>query len=234
MKVSIIAHTQDADRLLVKVKDTRLMTSENIASKDEEDSASINEALHYISQTIKSSWEFVDYTFLIEGVSRAFTHQFVRNRTGSYAQQTMRMLDVDGFSYETGPTILADEEATKTYVHAMQEINKVYNQLIKMGVAVEDARGILPTNIHTNIIAKFNLRSLSDLVASRSSVRTQGEYRAVLDEMILKVMEIHPWADDFLVGRKFAAANQLSCVIGESNYSTEHKTRLHKALDALR
>src|SRR4051812_12726429 len=64
--------------------------------------------LEYMANTIPSSWEFCDYTFMIEGVTRAFTHQFVRSRTWSFAQQTMQVLDVStgpGWDYLTGPSI---------------------------------------------------------------------------------------------------------------------------------
>src|SRR5216683_1754611 len=49
--------------------------------------------LEYMAKTIPSSHEFVHYTWMIEGVSRAFTHQFVRSRQFSFAQQTHRILD---------------------------------------------------------------------------------------------------------------------------------------------
>jgi thymidylate synthase ThyX len=49
--------------------------------------------------------------------------------------------------------------------------------------AIEDARGVLPTNIHTNIVAKFDLRTLADTMRKRASTRTQGEYRDVMDGM---------------------------------------------------
>jgi hypothetical protein len=62
------------------------------------------EELDYIAKTIRSSWEMVDYTFQITGVTRAFTHQFVRTRTGSYAQQSQRSVDMS-----TGIEVLMPE-----------------------------------------------------------------------------------------------------------------------------
>lgn len=234
MKVTLISSTPHAEYVLVAAKNTRLMNSDELLKIQYLTDDELKEQLKYISDTIKSSWEFVDYTFLIEGVSRAFTHQFVRNRTGSYAQQTMRMIDVNGFGYHTGPSILSNTEAMEIYAKTMRCINDAYNELISIGVEIEDARGVLPTNIHTNIVAKFNLRSLSDLTASRSSVRTQEEYRDVLEAMTKEVLEIHPWADDFITGRKFNAAKQIAIMIDESNASNDYKIKLHKALDALR
>ena len=48
--------------------------------------------IEYMANTVPSSWEFCDYSFMITGVTRAFTHQLVRTRTASYAQQAMRVL----------------------------------------------------------------------------------------------------------------------------------------------
>ena len=189
--------------------------------------------LEYISNTIKSSWEFIDFTFMIEGVTRAFTHQFVRNRMGSYAQQTMRILDVSGFDYLTGPTIQTDNQLA-IYEGMMDDIQSAYDQLIESGVAIEDARGILPTNIKTNIVAKYNLRTLSDMMISRSSPRTQGEFRDVIELMYEEVIKVYPWLIMFLRDKKHNAANQLDSIIASDYEGTEKYLPYIKLVDILR
>ena len=88
MKVKLINYTDDAKNLLLFTKNTRLMNVENAydAIKKWPDEKKQGE-LDYMLRTIKSSWEFVEYTFDIRDVTRAFTHQFVRTRQASYAQQ---------------------------------------------------------------------------------------------------------------------------------------------------
>ena len=214
MKVTLINHTSDAVNTLLFTKNTRLQMSASNMDRVKELSLDQKvKELAYIANTIKSSWEFVDFTFMIEGVSRAFTHQLVRNRTGSYAQQTMRILDVSGFDFVTGPSIAEDEELCGIYADMMGLLDDTYNLLIEKGATIEDARGILPTNICTNIVAKYNLRSLSDMMASRASPRTQGEYRDVIEGMYQEVTKVMPWADDFLRGRKYEAATALDSLI---------------------
>ena len=151
--------------LLIFTKSTRLTMSPSLM---EEISAwplhKKMEELEYMANTIPSSWEYVDYTFLIEGVTRAFTHQFVRTRTNSYAQQTMRVLDVSegrGWDYLTGPSIESDEDSKRIYHIEMERIGEAYRGLITCGAKIEDARGILPTNILTNIVCKTSPRALS-------------------------------------------------------------------------
>lgn len=188
-----------AANVLVFTKQTRLEMDPSLMEKIEAMSDDeIMRELEYMANTIPSSWEFVSYTFLIRNVTRAFTHQFVRTRTGSYAQQTMRVLNVDGWTYGTGPTIAQDAARKQAYDNAMGLIGNVYNDLISDGAAIEDARGVLPTNIHTNIVAKFDLRTLADTMRKRASSRTQGEYRQVLDLMVAEVLRVHPWARMFI------------------------------------
>jgi flavin-dependent thymidylate synthase len=235
MKVKLLSYTNNAEDLLLFTKNTRLKMSpfllDEISSWTPEKK---KEELDYMVNTIKSSWEFVDYVFIIEGVSRAFTHQFVRNRQGSYAQQTMRMLDVSGFEYVTGPSIENNPDLNYKYHAIMEIINEEYQKLIEGGAAVEDARGILPTNICTNIVAKYNLRTLSELVASRASPRTQAEFRSVMDAMYEAVIEVHPWAKPFLHDQKFDALKVLESHIIDTYEGTDKITMLLKKIDILR
>ena len=160
--------------------------------------------LDYMLNTIRSSWEFIDYTFNIREVSRGFTHQFVRTRQASYAQQSQRTVDMFGFSYYVPERIENNPEALEAYDNAMTDIADAYQKLREF-VPAEDARGILPTNIHTNIVAKFNLRTLSEMAKSRLSPRAQGEYQQVFKLMVKEVVNVHPWAEPFLTPTQWAA-----------------------------
>jgi len=199
MKVTLISHTQDAVELLLFTKSTRLTLSPHLLDEIAEmpESAKLKE-LEYMANTIPSSWEFVSYVFLVEGVSRAYTHQQVRTRAASYAQQSMRVNDMSDFDYVYSDAILAEPMAKAEVDNILQEIKFSYRSLVAAGVASEDARGILPTNIATNIICKFNLRTFVDLAKSRTGGRTQSEYQKVVNAMVDEVLKVHPWAELFL------------------------------------
>ena len=228
-----------AANVLVFTKQTRLEMKpslmEEIAAWPWE---RIQEELTYMANTIPSSWEFVEYKFLINNVTRGFTHQFVRTRTGAYAQQTMRVLNVNGWDYGTGPTVAEDPSRQAVYDVAMEEIARDYDKLIKMGAKIEDARGILPTNIHTNIVAKFDLRALADVARKRASSRTQGEYRDVLDLMIGEVLRVHPWASLFFARTFDTAAANLEALIKalpfDDGVGGKVKTDMIKLIDQMR
>ena len=239
MKVTLIDHTHNAVEKLLYTKATRLTqgeeTREKIANLSEVDKLS---ELTYMAGTIPSSWEFVTYTFEITGVTRAFTHQFVRTRTGSYAQQTMRMLPMEKFGYVVPDTIKVDKHANGLYESAMGMIQVAYDELIKSGIPIEDARGLLPTNIKTNIIAQFSLRTLSEMAKSRTGGRTQGEYRKVMNCMLDAVLEVHPWADRFLFPDRAKQIKSLEDLldnfIAEGRITTDHRTRALKILDQIK
>jgi flavin-dependent thymidylate synthase len=195
----------------------------------------IMKELAYMANTIPSSWEFVEYKFVINNVTRGFTHQFVRTRTASYAQQTMRVLNVNGWTYGTGPTIEHDEKRQQAYGQCMEKIAATYDELIAMGANIEDARGVLPTNIHTNIVAKFDLRTLADTARKRASGRTQGEYRTVMDLMKKEVMRVHPWTRLFFERTFDVAAAELESKVRElPGIGDEERTRMIKLIDQLR
>lgn len=234
MKVTLLASTENAKELLVFTKRTRLqMSADGFEEIFKLPEAEIKAELEYMVNTIKSSWEFMDMTFMIEGVSRAFTHQFVRNRTGSYAQQTMRILEMDGFEYVTGPGIQTDMQKM-VYDKAMDDIQTAYDTLISLGVPIEDARGILPTNICTNIVVKHNLRSLSQMMASRASSRTQNEYRQVIDAMYDEAVKAHPWVGEFLRDGKTHACNRLESIIHNHFDGTAYLNDYIKLVDQIR
>jgi len=227
--------------ILLFTKNTRLTMSPAAMSDISSMSKEVkNQQLTYMANTIPSSWEFVDYTFIIEKVTRAFTHQFVRSRHCSFAQQTMRVLDVDGWDYGTGPTI--DDTPTKNldmnnkqlYQRTMEDIDVSYRELIASGVAIEDARGVLPTNILTNIVAKMNMRTFVELVRKRSSPRVQGEYRFVLEQMKKAVHIVHPWIDLFIERTFEKAAKDLENAIQNNVNDSMLQMDMIKLIDQMR
>lgn len=217
MRVTLLSATPNALEVLIFTKNTRLTMSgtglaEVMAWPEEKKAAE----LRYMRNTIQSSWEFVDYVFAIEGVTRAFTHQLVRHRVGtSFAQQAQRVVNMEGFHYlATGEDLACGRDSVErstadgiydtgenpanVYDNTMLDINRGYNELLRLGVKPQDARGVLPTNVLTNIVFKANLRTLHEMALKRLCVKAQGEFQDVFREIVDAVVSAHPWADDFL------------------------------------
>jgi flavin-dependent thymidylate synthase len=195
MKVTLISHTPDALNLLLRTKGTRLAHQSDPSTWTDEQR---QEHLDYMRDTIRSSWEFVDYTFEINDVTRVFTHQLVRTRTGSYAQEAQRVVDASQNGILMPEPFADDDAMMKEWDSASARSIEAYLNLCDMGAARQDARGILPNNILTNIICKFNLRTLSAMAELRLCTRTQGEYQNVFRAMRAAVIAVHPWAEPFL------------------------------------
>jgi hypothetical protein len=201
--------------------------------------------LRYMAATVPSSWEFCDFMFLIEGVTRAFTHQFVRTRTLSFAQQAMQVLRVDrgaGWQYHTGTTILANDMAREAYDKTMETIAITYTALADTdGIHTEDARGVLPTNILTNIVAKGNLRVWADLLRKRASPRNQGarpgsegEWAVVHRELKRLMTDALPWTDLFVNRTADKVAADMYAMLEELPPELKLlKTNITKGIDQL-
>lgn len=198
----------EAGALLIFTKSTRLeMTSgglQDIVDKCRKDEDWMMTELDYMAKTIRSSWEFLDVTFAIRGVSRACAQQITRTRFtpidgdlfGSYAMQSQRVTDMSEMGWHNPhppATMLHDD-----FEDCMRGAMTNYQQMVQTGAKLEDARGILPVNLHCNLIAKYNLRMLVDLVQKRESYRAQGEFNTIAREMREALVEMWPWASLFL------------------------------------
>jgi thymidylate synthase (FAD) len=164
----------------------------------------------------ESPLEHVTFTFAIEGISRACSHQLVRHRIASFSQQSQRYVDFDAFEYVTPPEIAADEEALRLYTQQMNSAAESYRKITEIlkekhfakfvaeGLdektaaqkaqkkAIEDARFVLPNACETKIIVTMNTRSLLNFFKLRCCNRAQWEIRAVAHEMLRCVSEVAP------------------------------------------
>ncbi|MEM3727483.1 MAG: FAD-dependent thymidylate synthase, partial [Candidatus Bathyarchaeia archaeon] len=136
--------------------------------------------------------EHANFTFSLEGVSRACTHQLVRHRIASYSQQSQRYVELTEVEYVKPPSILRSNEALKVFEEGLKIINEVYKTLIKMNVPLEDARYILPNAAATNIVVTMNARELLHFFELRCCLHAQWEIRKVAWEMLKKVQEVAP------------------------------------------
>ena len=146
----------------------------------------------------ESPLEHVKFTFAIEGVSRALTHQLVRHRIASYSQQSQRYVKVENFGYVIPPSIKEDEELREEFVRIMKEIQASYKKILKRfkekGItgekANQDARYILPQAVETKIVVTMNCRELLHFFEQRCCMRAQWEIRNLANEM-LKICKLH-------------------------------------------
>lgn len=221
-----------AAALLAFTKNTRLqMTPDGFQQWLDKPWHELEAELDYMVNTIPSSWEFVDLTFSIENVTRACAQQITRTRTASYAMQSQRVTDVSEMGFRMPPNAVGNFswEIEQSVGRTMDD----YKHLIEVHDAEpEDARSILPMNIHCNLLAKYNLRSWIDVVMARSSLRAQDEYREVAELMKIAVRQVYPWIDKFLVPKHDNAIKIIEDIA--VTLPTEQKRALAKAADLIR
>ena len=136
--------------------------------------------------------EHASFTFAIEGVSRALSHQFVRHRIASYSQQSQRYVEnaFGGQWYVVPESIAAKPEALELYMKLMEGIAQGYGSLLEMGIPKEDARYVLPNATETKIIVTMNARALLHFFRLRCCNRAQEEIRLMAEEMLKAVQGV--------------------------------------------
>lgn len=212
MNVKLISYTEDPVRVAGTA--TRCCTSEEISvvSIQVYETERNHRAFHHAMDSGHHSVaEHIVFTFAIEGISRACSHQLVRHRMASYSQQSQRYVKMDGFEYVIPDSIqnsnkriwltsLEDfADMFKVYDALMEDIQQVYEQMVKSGIPEEDARYILPNACCTNIVMTVNLRELIHIAELRLCTRAQWEIRELVEKMVECVVKLDEGYAQWLV-----------------------------------
>jgi thymidylate synthase (FAD) len=140
-----------------------------------------------------SPFEHASFTFGIEGISRATSHQLVRHRIASYSQQSQRYVKkTKQFEHIIPPTIKKSEALSSKFSRMMAELHVAYRELIEAGVPAEDARYVLPNAAETKIVVTMNARELRHFFRQRCCTRAQWEIRYMAELMLERVKEVAP------------------------------------------
>lgn len=170
----------------------------------------VEDAFRDIQRTkLQTPLEMVHMLWLFQDVTRAFTHQLVRYRVGTaFVQESMRffgmqkrfkVLVTHSAASSIPPEIRPDDQLKTRSGHysnldlycdgAVSAIAR-YVDLLDRGVPDEDARGVLPTNILTNIYFDCSLRTLQNIFPQRLCCQAQqGEWQPILLEMRKQIAE---------------------------------------------
>ena len=193
MKVTLLAHTPDPERVCAAAALTSYWykgASETIGVLSEKEIEDI--LTNVMGYGHVSVIEHAAFTFSIEGISRACSHQLVRHRLASYTQQSQRYVKVEDLSPVVPETIRTNPEAAERYQSCMDVLSKAYGELVALGIPNEDARFVLPNAATTNIVMTVNARELRHFFKFRCGERAQWEIRDVAREMLRLAKEIAP------------------------------------------
>jgi len=214
VKVTLLSHTPEPERIVVAAallcyQKGNPEEAYRRAGRDELRNRLFEEL---IRQGHGSTLEHPSFTFGVEGVSRACSHQFIRHRLASYNQQSQRYVDVGDPDYFVKPRSLAgdggrfEETVAQTVTYYRAIVDEYKERGIKGEQAQQDARYIIPNAGKTNLIWTTNLRNLLHVCHVRMCSRAQWEIREMLQRcrralepqfpLIAKYMVVkcHPYA----------------------------------------
>ena len=167
---------------LINATPTPLETIAKIASicYDSDPKNALKLVSHLYKNGHHSVFEHIHFTFKIEGISRACSHQLVRHRHCSFTQRSQRYCEEDGFEFITPPTI-----DTEVFLNEMTDLRNKYEHLRTVELAPnEDARYILPNACATELYLSCNLRELIHIANERLCSRAQWEIRKLVKNMV--------------------------------------------------
>ena len=186
MQVELLYHTPDPERAIATA--ARLCYAPVGASELMETMP--EERVKSVLTTIMRSGHFstlehASYTFAIDGVSRALTHQLVRHRLASYNQQSQRYVKFkDGVAVVKPESVKASPETEAAFDEAIDACVSAYKKLLDAGVPAEDARYLLPNAAESKIVVTMNVRELLHFFSLRCCNRAQWEIREMAHRML--------------------------------------------------
>lgn len=185
MLVQLLTHTPEPEQVVAAA--ARLCYSassiERLLDKSREDHAALLAKILDLGHF--SVLEHASFTFGIEGISRACSHQLVRHRIASFSQQSQRYVAVkERFAAVTPPSVAARPVLAARYAALLDECHAVYRDLVDGGVPAEDARFVLPNAAETKLVMTMNARELHHFFELRCCRRAQWEIREMATLML--------------------------------------------------
>lgn len=138
--------------------------------------------------------EVIQFHFLLEGVSRAFTHQIVRGRHAFYAQESLRFAVVEEerwlerVAYPPQYQFWTDLQRD-AWDDGVIDSNNAYDDLVNSGIPAEDARGLMPHAMTTRIHWVCSLRELLYVAGVRLCTQAQFEWRTAMASVVQALRE---------------------------------------------
>ncbi len=185
MLVQLLSHTPEPEQVVAAA--ARLCYSDSSIGQLLEKSRLERQVLlkKILEMGHLSVLEHASFSFGIEGISRACSHQLVRHRLASYSQQSQRYVSHrEPIAAVMPPSIAGRPELRDRFNTLLAEVQRTYRDFLEAGVPAEDARFILPNAAETKIVVTMNARELLHFFTLRCCRRAQWEIRLVATEML--------------------------------------------------
>ena len=172
-----------------------------------EDKITDTSAKKFVKMIIKSGHEAVIEHFNITVkfiTDRGISHEIVRHRIASYAQESTRYVNYskDKFGSEITvikPTHISSEDVNGNYSDSYEDwyigcktAEESYFKLIADGCKAQIARSVLPTCTKTEIIMTTNLREWRHFLKLRTSKAAHPDIRVIAIDLLNKFKAMIP------------------------------------------
>lgn len=131
LKVKLLSHTPNPDEI---VSCAAKLCYSKVGVEQIQEKCTPEEVQRFLNMLIdikhESPLEHTSFTFAIEGISRACSHQIVRHRIASYSQQSQRYVRLDQFEYIIPTEIKNNNMAKEIYIRAMENAQEAYDELV--------------------------------------------------------------------------------------------------------
>jgi len=193
MHVELLTHTPEPEQVVAAA--ARLCYSDasisDLVEKSRADRQAFLEKITSLGHL--SVLEHVSFSFGVEEISRACSHQLVRHRLASYSQQSQRYVShQQRFAAVTPASVSAQPELNQRYQQLLDEIHQFYGELLDAGVPAEDARFVLPNAATTKIVITMNGRELLHFFSLRCCRRAQWEIQEMAKRMLTLIKPLAP------------------------------------------
>lgn len=121
---------------------------------------------------------------------RGISHEIVRHRIASYSQESTRYCNYSSDKFDKQLTFIKPcfwDESSNNYLiwkSEMENIEKIYNQLIDSGASPQEARTVLPNSLKTEIVVTMNIREWRHFFTLRCSAAAHPQMREIACRML--------------------------------------------------
>lgn len=131
-------------------------------------------------------------------VDRGVSHELVRHRIASFAQESTRYCNYSKDKFDNGITFIRPfffEEGTQNYnewVYAMGIAEQSYLQMLKDGATPQEARSVLPNSTKTEITITANYREWRNFFKLRTAKAAHPQMQEVTRPLLKELKEKLP------------------------------------------
>jgi len=174
-----------------------------------EDKITEDSASKFVSMLINRGHEAMieHYNITVKFIcDRGVSHEIVRHRIASYAQESTRYCNYSNDKFGNEITVIepcnafnwdiknnpTDQQKYAWWIEAMNNTEKAYFNMLQYGATPQEARSVLPNSLKTEIIVTMNLREWRHFLKLRTAITAHPQMREIIIPLLNELKTILP------------------------------------------